>query len=175
METILNVGINWIVALQSLGGWLTLPMKFFSSLGTEEFYMLVLPVLYWCINSSLGTQVAFILMISGGVNEAFKMAFHGPRPYWYSSQVEGLAAETSFGVPSGHAQNAISVWGIMAAGIRKWWAWLLASHRHRFADRPGGTGNASQDNSATWEPIAGDVTTTSYVWDVSRLLPGTQI
>jgi len=127
METILNVGINWIVALQGLGGWLTLPMKFFSFLGTEEFYMLVLPVLYWCINSSLGIQVAFILMVSGGVNEAFKMAFHGPRPYWYSSQVKGLAAETSFGVPSGHAQNAISVWGIMAAGIRKWWAWLVAA------------------------------------------------
>jgi hypothetical protein len=89
--------------------------------------MLVLPVLYWCINSSLGIQVAFILMVSGGVNEAFKMAFHSPRPYWFSSQVKGLATETSFGVPSGHAQNAISVWGIMAAGIRKWWAWLVAA------------------------------------------------
>ena len=32
----------------------------------------------------------------------------------------------------------------------------------------------SRDNGATWEPIAGDVTTTSYVWDISRLLPGTQ-
>jgi len=126
MESILNLGINWVVVLQNLGDWLTLPMKFFSFLGTEEFYMLVLPVLYWCINSTLGIQVAFILMISGGFNDAFKLAFHGPRPYWYSSRVDGLAVETSFGVPSGHSQNAMSVWGIMAAGIHKWWAWLVA-------------------------------------------------
>ena len=126
METILNGGVNLIVGLQSLGGWLTLPMKFFSFLGTEEFYMLVLPALYWCIDSSLGIQVAFILMLSGSINETFKLVFHGPRPYWYSTQVKGLTTETSFGVPSGHAQNAISVWGILAAGIRKWWAWLTA-------------------------------------------------
>jgi membrane-associated phospholipid phosphatase len=126
MDTILNIGVNWVAALQGLGGWLLLPMKFFSFLGTEEFYMLVLPVLYWCIHARLGIQVAFILMISGGLNDAFKLAFHGPRPYWYSTHVKGLALETSFGVPSGHAQNAMSVWGVMAAGVRKWWGWLVA-------------------------------------------------
>jgi membrane-associated phospholipid phosphatase len=126
METILNIGVSVSAALQGLGGWLKLPMQFFSFLGTEEFYMLVLPVLYWCINSTLGLQVAFMLMVSGGLNDALKLAFHGPRPYWYSSIVQGLTLETSFGVPSGHAQNAMGVWGIMAAGIRKWWAWLVA-------------------------------------------------
>jgi membrane-associated phospholipid phosphatase len=126
MQPILDFGIRMIVALQGLGNWLELPMKFFSFMGTEEFFMVVLPVVYWCVDSSLGIRVAVILMISGGLNDALKMAFHGTRPYWYSAQVKGLAAETSFGVPSNHTQSATVIWGIVAAYLRKWWAWLVA-------------------------------------------------
>jgi hypothetical protein len=88
--------------------------------------MFILPVLYWCVDSRLGIRVALILMLSTGVNDALKLAFHGPRPYWYSAEVKGLASETSFGVPSGHAQNAMVLWGMMAAWLKKWWAWLAA-------------------------------------------------
>ena len=116
-----------IAALQGLGSWPVLPMNLFSYLGTEDFFMLVLPVLYWCVNSTLGLQVAVILMFSTSFNSALKMAFHGTRPYWYSSSVKGMAIETSFGVPSNHAQSAVAVWGIMAAYVRKWWGWLVAA------------------------------------------------
>jgi len=126
MQPILDFGVRLIVVLQGLGSWLELPMKFFSFLGTEDFFMVVLPVLYWCVDSNLGIRVAVILMLSGSFNDVFKMALHGPRPYWYSTKVYALATETSFGAPSGHAQNAAAVWGILAAGLRKWWAWLVA-------------------------------------------------
>jgi len=125
MQAILDFGVRLIVALQGLGDWQTLPMQLFSFLGTEEFFMLVLPILYWCVDSNLGIRVAFILMLSTSINGAFKLAFHGPRPYWYSPSVHGLAAETSFGVPSNHAQSATVVWGILAAYLRKWWSWLI--------------------------------------------------
>ncbi|MDP3183646.1 MAG: phosphatase PAP2 family protein, partial [Anaerolineales bacterium] len=127
MDTILNSGINWIVALQNLGDWLALPMKAFSFLGTEEFFMLILPALYWSIDAGLGLRVGVILLLSSGVNHALKLAFHGPRPYWFSQQVSALAVETSFGVPSGHAQTAAGVWGMLASGIKKRWAWLAAA------------------------------------------------
>jgi len=126
MEFILDFGVRLIAALQGLGEWQILPMKFFSFLGTEEFYMLVLPVLFWCVDSQLGIRVAVILLFSGCVNDAFKLALHGPRPYWYSTQVQGFASETSFGVPSGHSQNAVAVWGIIAAYLKKKGAWLAA-------------------------------------------------
>ncbi len=126
MQGIMDFGIRLIVGFQAMGGWLTLPMKFFSFLGTEEFFSLVLPILYWCINTSLGVRVAVILMFTGGINDGLKMALHGPRPYWYSSQVKALSTETSFGVPSGHAQSSVAVWGILASFVRKWWAWLIA-------------------------------------------------
>jgi membrane-associated phospholipid phosphatase len=126
MQGILDFGIRFIVGFQALGDWLTLPMKIFSFLGTEEFFTLVLPILYWCINTSLGVRVAVILMFTGGINDGLKMVLHGPRPYWYSSQVKALSTETSFGVPSGHAQSSVAVWGMLASFVRKWWAWLIA-------------------------------------------------
>lgn len=126
MSTLLDWGIRLLLAVQGLGGWLEAPMKFFSFLGTEDFFMFLLPLLYWCVDARLGVRVAFILLFSSGLNDALKLAFHAPRPYWVSAAVKPLAAETSFGIPSGHAQTAFSIWGMMAAGLKKWWGWLAA-------------------------------------------------
>ena len=126
MQSILDFGVRFVVAMQGLGTWPTLPAQFFSFLGTEDFFILALPILYWCVDSMLGLQVALILLLSTNINSALKMAFHGPRPYWFSPNVRLLATETSFGVPSGHAQIAATIWGLLAAYLRKWWGWLVA-------------------------------------------------
>jgi membrane-associated phospholipid phosphatase len=124
MQTLLDAGIAWILSLQGIGDWLEAPMRFFSQLGTEEFFLLVLPLIYWCVDASIGLRVAFILLTSDMLNYTLKLAFAGPRPYWVSSHVRGLWPETSFGVPSGHAQHAMSVWGIIAASLKQKWAWV---------------------------------------------------
>ena len=126
MDAILDFGVRLVLAIQGLGGWLKLPMEIFSFLGKEEFFILLLPILYWCVDSHLGIRVGLILMMSTSLNDTLKLALHGPRPYWYSSEVNGLAEETSFGAPSGHAQNAMVIWGMIAASLRKWWGWLIA-------------------------------------------------
>jgi membrane-associated phospholipid phosphatase len=126
METLLNGGINWILALQSLGGWLTLPMKAFSFLGSEDFFMLILPALYWSVDAALGLRVGVILLVSSSLNTAFKLALVGPRPYWYSTQIKAFASETSFGLPSGHSQAAVGVWGMLASQLKKRWVWIVA-------------------------------------------------
>jgi membrane-associated phospholipid phosphatase len=126
MQWIYDLGIQFIANLQALGSWQTTPMKIISFLGTEEFYMLILPALYWCINSVVGMRVAVILVVSSGLNDALKMVLHGPRPYWVSNKVAGFAEETSFGVPSGHSQSSAAIWGIMAASLRKGWGWIVA-------------------------------------------------
>lgn len=126
MDTLIAMGVDWIVAIQGLGAWLEAPMQFFSFLGTENFFLLVLPLIYWCIDARLGMQVGFILITSNYVNGIFKLWFAGPRPYWVSERVIPFAAESSFGVPSGHAQNAVTNWGMLAAGVRRGWAWGVA-------------------------------------------------
>ncbi|MGA2502671.1 MAG: phosphatase PAP2 family protein [Anaerolineales bacterium] len=126
METILNIGLTWNIFLQNLGGWLKTPMEAFSFLGSEYFFLILLPALYWCVEASVGLRVGVILLMTTSVNDALKMALHGPRPYWISTDVISYASETSFGVPSGHAQIAVGVWGMLAASLRKWWGWLIA-------------------------------------------------
>jgi len=126
MEWLWQIGVDFILLLQSMGAWLEAPMQFFSFLGSEEFFLLGLPVLYWSVNADLGLRVGVILLLSGAVNDSFKLAMHGPRPYWYSTAVKAFSAETSFGVPSGHAQIASGVWGMLAARLGKRWFWIVA-------------------------------------------------
>jgi len=126
MDNVLDLGIAVILFLQSLGDWLIAPMQFFSFLGYEEFFLLIAPGIYWSLNAQLGLRVGLFLMISGNINSFLKLAGLGPRPYWYDARVRALSAETSFGIPSGHAQHAVVVWGTLARHFKRGWAWALA-------------------------------------------------
>ena len=134
MQVLIENGIAFIIALQAaMGDWLIAPMRFFSYFGNEEFFLLVLPLIYWCIDSALGLRVGFILLTSNLLNYVFKLMFIGPRPYWVSSHVRALwLTETTFGIPSGHAQNAAGVWGMIAAYINRTWVWVVCDHGHIF-------------------------------------------
>lgn len=127
MDTILNTGLQIIQWFQSLGAWLTPIMQLFTFLGGVQFYLLLAPIILWCIDATLGFRLAIYLMLSESMVSSLKMAFHGPRPYWYSSNVKVLgAAEGNFGAPSGHAQNAVVVWGGLAQRIKARAAWIIA-------------------------------------------------
>jgi membrane-associated phospholipid phosphatase len=127
MQMLIDFGISLIITIQGWGDWLIAPMKFFSYLGNEEFFLLVLPLIYWSIDSALGLRVGVILVTSNLFNNIFKVIFAGPRPYWVSSHVRALwTSETSFGIPSGHAQNAVAVWGMIAAYGKRTWMWVAA-------------------------------------------------
>lgn len=121
MDLLWQFEIQIILFLQSLGEWLTQPMTFFSFLGTENFFLLVLPVLYWCVDSAIGARVGAMLIFSNWLNGTIKMALHAPRPFWYDSNVKALSTETSFGLPSGHSMSAAALWGLMANQFKKRW------------------------------------------------------
>jgi membrane-associated phospholipid phosphatase len=127
MNPILDWGIHFIREMQTSVPWLSTPALFFSFLGTEEFYLLILPFLYWCVDVRLGLHIAIILTVSNSLNIFFKFAFHQPRPYWVSDKVRVISAEGSYGLPSGHAQNAMTVWGTIAAWVGGWLRWPMAA------------------------------------------------
>jgi membrane-associated phospholipid phosphatase len=116
VNSVYEYGIRLVVLFQT-ATWLEAPMRFFTFLGTKDFFILVMPVVYWCIDAGLGIRIASILLLGTGMNELAKMALQGPRPYWISTQVKALSAEAQFGIPSGHAQTAAGVWGMLAASI----------------------------------------------------------
>jgi membrane-associated phospholipid phosphatase len=129
MTDILQIQIAIIHFLQGLGTWLVAPMQAITFLGNEQFFIMVLPILLWCIDYGLGLRVGFILISSGQLFSIFKVAFHSPRPFWYSTSIKAYSVETSFGLPSGHATNTIAVFGQTASGLKKKWisrlCWIL--------------------------------------------------
>jgi membrane-associated phospholipid phosphatase len=123
----LQWGTDQIVALQASGNpMLTQVMESFTSLGAELFYMLVMPAVLWCFSASLGIRLGLALLISAGLNAVLKLAFSLPRPFWVNARIRALSVEASFGLPSGHAQNAVVLWGYLAYRLRRWWATLAA-------------------------------------------------
>ncbi|MBI3948759.1 MAG: phosphatase PAP2 family protein [Armatimonadetes bacterium] len=125
MDVVHQLGLRLIAAIQSIGPAFELPMRCFSLLGQEDFFRLLLSALYWCVDSSLGMRLTLLLLFSHPVNAWAKWALHAPRPYWLVPSL-GRAVETSYGVPSGHAQNAVVIWLFLAAGIRRRAAWVVA-------------------------------------------------
>jgi membrane-associated phospholipid phosphatase len=125
MDIIIQFGIRLIQALQTLSPALDIPMKFFTFLGTIEFYLVIIPLLYWVVDSRLGMRVLFVLISTDFLGSSFKQLLHQPRPYWVGD-VKPLAIETSYGIPSTHSSNSLSVWGIIASHYKRGWLWAVA-------------------------------------------------
>lgn len=127
MEAVWAWGAGLIVALQQVS-WLRPGLAAVTQLGSEEFFLLLMPALYWCWDARLGRRLAALLIGSNALNTWLKVLFHQPRPYWVDSRVRSLARETSYGLPSAHAQHALAVWGLLApAARRRALGWTLAA------------------------------------------------
>ncbi len=126
MDLLWNLEINIILFLQSLGDWLILPFQALSFLATEEFFIIIMPAIFWCFDALIGLRMAIMLVTSGALNSMLKFLFHLPRPFWFDANVKSLSIETSFGLPSGHSQNSASLWGMLAASGRKKGLWIAS-------------------------------------------------
>lgn len=113
MESIWDMSLPIIQALQTIA-WLEWPMRVITWLGSEAFFLLFFSFIYWCISPPLGIRLVLILLVSTSLNTALKLALAQPRPYWYSAQITAHTLESSFGLPSGHAQNSLVVWAKLA-------------------------------------------------------------
>ena len=126
MDTLISIGILFVVAFQAMGSWPETPMEFFSFLGSENFFLIFMPLVYWSIDAALGVRLFFISLAGASLNQFFKLPLHGSRPYWVSTNVRAMASETGFGIPSGHAEIAAGLWGMVAAYYRRTWMWIAA-------------------------------------------------
>jgi len=93
-------------------------------LGTEDFFILFLPLIFWCFHKSLGMRLSFAFIFSSHVSLVFKDFFAAPRPYQVDNKLYAPFKTEGFGMPSGHAQGAVTFWGYIATQLktRGWWA-----------------------------------------------------
>ncbi len=126
METLQELGIQIIQAIQVLMPTLDTIMEIFTFLGKIEFYMLFITFIYWVVDASLGFRVFMVLLSTDIFGMAFKHLLHQPRPYWVGDVQHIGGEETSYGIPSTHASDSLSVWAYLAYQVKKPWMWFTA-------------------------------------------------
>ncbi len=119
--------LDGVRAVQALGGWLKLPMEIFTFLGDEQFYLIAIPLVYWCLHKGLGQDLGILLVLSSFTNTALKSFFKHARPFWESAGL-GIGHAESFSTPSGHAQTSAALFGQVAwraAAKRRGRLWVV--------------------------------------------------
>ena len=126
MEAIWQWGLELIRTIQLVHGpALDAIFKAITILGEEEFFIMLLPLVFWCVDFAVGARLAFAFLLSVYANTGLKYLFAHPRPFELDPAVKLHDAE-GYGLPSGHSQSAVVVWGTIAAGFRKTWLWVVA-------------------------------------------------
>jgi len=125
MEALLDWGITVILWFQQFSPTLDLPFKAFTLMGEEVFFTLLIFSVYWCIDRSTGVRLAILFLLSGYINTVAKVLAGQPRPFQYDSQVRKLFETGGGGLPSGHTQNTVVIWGELASRFRKAWLCVI--------------------------------------------------
>jgi undecaprenyl-diphosphatase len=123
---ILDWGIEVVLWFQQFSPALNIPFKALTFLGDETFYLLFMPLVYWCIDRRTGAHLFFLLLFSAYINESAKALAGQPRPFEYDPRVEPIIHAVGGGLPSGHTQHAVVIWGYLAVQLRKIRYWLFA-------------------------------------------------
>ena len=126
MTHLLDWGVQVVLWLQQFSPTLDIPFKAFTFLGGKTFYLVFIPLVYWCVDRRTGARLFILLLFSAYLNAVAKVLVHQPRPFNYDPRVRAIVPAGGGGLPSGHTQNAVVVWGFLAAGSHRASAWLPA-------------------------------------------------
>ncbi len=93
-------------------------------LGEEYFYIVMLALVFWCIDKRYGYKLSFAFLFSGVVNGVAKSLVNAPRPVGVEG-IRSLRVETATGTsfPSGHTQNVTSFLVSLMKKLRRGWAY----------------------------------------------------
>ena len=127
IEPILNWGAEVVMWFQQASPFLDLPFKVFTFMGDADFFMILIPTIYWCVDRRNGARLAILFLGSVYLNEIIKVLAAQPRPFAYNPHVLKLVEATGNGFPSGHTQQAVVVWVYLAARLQKTWGWIIAA------------------------------------------------
>jgi membrane-associated phospholipid phosphatase len=126
VASILDWGVQVVLWFQQFSPALDLPFKALTFLGDETFYLMFMPLFYWCVDRRAGSRLFFLLLFSAYVNSIAKVLADQPRPFAYDQRVQSIVHAGGGGMPSGHTQNAVVIWGFLAAWSGKTISWLIA-------------------------------------------------
>jgi membrane-associated phospholipid phosphatase len=126
VKPFLDWGIEVVLWFQQFSPALDLPFKILTFLGNLEFFLVFMPFIYWCVDRRTGARLLVLFLLSASFNAIAKVIADQPRPFQYDTRVLQLAHAGGGGMPSGHTQGAVVVWGYLASQIRSANFWMAA-------------------------------------------------
>ena len=108
-----------------------------TDLGHELFYIVLITLVYWSVNKSVGQGLAYAYTFTVVLYSWIKGLFAIPRPGELDLETTLIKAGISprltvmrqvpgHAFVSGHAQASAVVWGYLAYHFKKTWFWVLA-------------------------------------------------
>lgn len=105
-------------------------VKVVTDLGSVSFYMIAIPIIYWCIDKSLGFSLGMVTSVSSYINVGLKFIFKVPRPYVAYPHLDApnylIETGTGWSFPSGHAQGTSTFWAYSAWRVKRAWFTALS-------------------------------------------------
>ena len=130
-------GIEVIKVIQKIENpALTALIKFITVFGTEALYVPVILFIFWWIDEKHGLRLGILIIISAWINAFIKDVLKQPRPFNLEPSV-GLATESSYGAPSGHAQMSLTFWISTAVWLSRRWAAKVLPNKKTPGKNPG--------------------------------------
>ncbi|MDR2394730.1 MAG: phosphatase PAP2 family protein [Treponema sp.] len=119
-------GLKVIKAIQTIENpLLTVIMQILTQGGSLYGYIPVILFMLWCVDEKQGLRLGMLILVSTWVNGTCKTLLKQPRPYSLDPSV-GRGFEPTYGIPSGHAQMALTFWIPLALWIGKTLLWIGA-------------------------------------------------
>ncbi len=120
MNEIQTWGIDFILALQSFQSPLLDNFFYLVSQLGGFAYVLVIPLLVWCIEPRLGLRTLLAMMISQYFVMLITDIVQEPRPFMADSRIIS-GGERGFSFPSGHAMSSMVFYGLLMLWADKTW------------------------------------------------------
>lgn len=107
--------LSWVSAIRSDA--LTPIVIIMTQLGSVYFLLPFLAILYWLWDRDTSLRVSVFAVASLILNKILKLMIEAPRP----DEAMALISASGFGMPSGHAQASVAVWGFLAISVERKW------------------------------------------------------
>lgn len=127
MDAVLDWGlqvIHWIQIFRTPA--LDEAMQAITTMGDEQFYLLLFPLIFWTIDVGFAIRLGVAYLLSSYLNTVLKDLLVQPRPCDLEPAL-CISDADGYGLPSGHAQSAVMVWGMLGIQMRKGWFWAIAA------------------------------------------------
>ncbi|NDJ84492.1 MAG: phosphatase PAP2 family protein [Chloroflexi bacterium] len=121
-----GIGLDIVVWLQDNRHWLldglALGLHYVARGQVLAFLLLLLT---WRFDRRLAVQLLFGVLFGALVSTSLKYILQTPRPHIaFPGQVDALASQDGYGLPSGHVLTAIILAGLLGLWFRRRWVWI---------------------------------------------------